>query len=126
MKKNLPEFEAGGGSDLARLNFPRSMFEVQRRTSNILSRQILVELEGVEPSSKQAAHVVSTCLAFPWLSGRGRRKASLPRPYPFNFTAVSGLCNCYPDFCDAPAATPPGRVSRGADGYLILDQAAIA
>lgn len=30
-----------------------------------------VELPGVEPGSKQAAKLVSTCLVFHWLSGTG-------------------------------------------------------
>ena len=34
--------------------------------------QNIVELEGVEPSSKQAAKVLSTCVAFCWLSGINR------------------------------------------------------
>ena len=35
-----------------------------------------VELEGFEPSSKRGANELSTCLAFSWLSGGGRMKAS--------------------------------------------------
>jgi len=42
-----------------------------------------VELQGVEPWSKQAAKVLSTCLAFSWFSGRDRQKATLSHPYSF-------------------------------------------
>jgi len=33
-----------------------------------------VELEGLEPSSKQAAKVLSTCLSFSWVFGFGPGK----------------------------------------------------
>lgn len=31
----------------------------------------VVELEGIEPSSKQETDMLSTCLVCPWLSGAG-------------------------------------------------------
>ena len=42
---------------------------------------LFVELEGVEPSSKQAAKLLSTCLSFDWLSGSDRSKKNQSDPY---------------------------------------------
>ena len=44
----------------------------KKETSGGLFR---VELEGVEPSSKQLTDVLSTCLSDGWLSGRLRTSA---------------------------------------------------
>ncbi len=41
---------------------------------------ILVELEGVEPSSKQAAKMFSTCLVSVWFSGTDRPETVLSVP----------------------------------------------
>jgi len=41
---------------------------------NTLAQCCFVELEGLEPSSKQAAKVLSTCLAFSWDFGFGPGK----------------------------------------------------
>ena len=49
-----------------------------------------VELEGVEPSSKQAVKMLSTCLAFGWLSGADRPKASQSEPYSLFSHSVTG------------------------------------
>ena len=82
---------------------------------------ISVELPGVEPGSKQSAKLLSTCLAFSWLSGAGRQKATQPKPYSLWFS------NCHRDvdnlilpFLMPGCGTPEGRASRGAIGRLIL------
>lgn len=41
-------------------------------------RRAKVELEGLEPSSKQIAEVLSTCLAGYWLSDKARKSAPKP------------------------------------------------
>ena len=48
-----------------------------------------VELEGVEPSSKQAAKWLSTCLAFYFLSGFNWLKANRLKPY--SLLSYSGI-----------------------------------
>ena len=45
----------------------------------------IVELEGVEPSSKRGSNLLSTCLASFWLSGRSATEATILHPYLLNF-----------------------------------------
>jgi hypothetical protein len=46
-------------------------------------RRAKVELEGVEPSSKQGTDTLSTCLSPYWLSGVAREEAPKPNLIPF-------------------------------------------
>ena len=46
---------------------------------------INVELEGVEPSSKQGNHTLSTCLFQPLVFERRQDLDHQPSPYPQNF-----------------------------------------
>ena len=45
----------------------------------------LVELEGVEPSSKQGSHMLSTCLSLPSVFVHGQDQSHLLMPYLLNF-----------------------------------------
>lgn len=45
----------------------------------------IVELEGVEPSSKRGSNLLSTCLASFWLSGKSATEAIILIPYLLNF-----------------------------------------
>jgi hypothetical protein len=49
-----------------------------------------VELEGFEPSSKQAAKMLSTCLVSVGLSGAGWSETDLPEPYSLLSRPVAG------------------------------------
>ena len=48
----------------------------------------IVELEGVEPSSKRGSNLLSTCLASFWLSGRSAIEATILHPYLLYFGKV--------------------------------------
>ena len=52
----------------------------------------LVELEGVEPSSKQVTERFSTCLACGWFSSRHRTRAPQADLSPKIFTSSAGRC----------------------------------
>ena len=45
-------------------------------TTQQFSYKLVVELEGVEPSSKQGNHTFSTCLSWPSLSGCDKTQAT--------------------------------------------------
>ena len=51
---------------------------------------LIVELEGVEPSSKQAVKLLSTCLASGWLSGADRPEAGQSEPYSLFSRSAAG------------------------------------
>ena len=53
--------------------------------------QDFVELEGVEPSSKQETNTVSTCLVGYWFSNQGWKSTSDPNLSPFSFAGDPGL-----------------------------------
>ena len=54
-------------------------YQVKQKSLNFSSSRtyhfLLVELEGIEPSSKRGNHKLSTCLSLPNFSSNGRTKA---------------------------------------------------
>ena len=47
----------------------------KKESSEIIRAFFMVELEGIEPSSKRGNHKLSTCLSLPKFSCRSRTKA---------------------------------------------------
>lgn len=80
-----------------------------------------VELRRVELRSKQAAKMLSTCLAVIGLSGFGRLTASQPLPYPLFLIDTPGSSTNQLNSDDASVGRLMSRVSREANSYLILD-----
>ncbi len=80
-----------------------------------------VELQGVEPWSKQAAKLLSTCLSFYWFSNWCRKKAIQHQSYPLYFTFAPKPYKSYPDIYYAPYETPSGEAFRGTASCLILN-----
>ena len=48
---------------------------IYKKKKPLIFRDFLVDLEGVEPSSKRGNHKLSTCLSLPKFSCSGRTKA---------------------------------------------------
>ena len=75
------QHQSKGISNFINKRYPLLKESIKKPTFRLAFYIHIVELEGVEPSSKQAAKVLSTCLAFSWFSGWSRQKATLLHPY---------------------------------------------
>ena len=58
---------------------------------------IFVELEGVEPSSKQGNHMLSTRLSLPSVFVHKQDQSHQPVPYPLNFIPAARPAETIPD-----------------------------
>ena len=63
-------------------------FRLPPAKKRVSHETLSVELEGVEPSSKQLTDVLSTCLSDGWLSGRLRTSAPKATRILCDFTGV--------------------------------------
>ena len=70
-----------------------------------------MEPEGVEPSSKQAAEMLSTSLVFVWLSAAVWYETDLAAAYLLKFRSRIEACARYLSFYDASFRTLDGRTS---------------
>ena len=74
-------------------------------------RRAKVELEGVEPSSKQGTDVISTCLSFYWLSGVAREEAPKTKPYSLYLVRQPGPLPNQPEIVLRPVIRPESGIS---------------
>ncbi len=58
----------------------------------------LVELEGIEPSSKQGNHMLSTCLSLPSIFECKQDQSHQFTPYPLSFVRVARRNSNYSRF----------------------------
>ena len=87
----------------------------------MLPVQVFVDLEGVEPSSKQGMNKLSTCLSPPSLSGAGKTGATNPHLILLNFTFTARPAKAISDFT-APLiqnASEPQLLSDVSSSYLV-------
>jgi len=61
---------------LRKRNFTHTIGLVALRKNRDTESGYKVELEGIEPSSRQGSNMLSTCLALAWFSGCSRPKAT--------------------------------------------------
>lgn len=59
-------------------------------------RRNVVEMEGIEPSSKQGSHTLSTCLFLPWVFVMQQDQDHQLHPYPLRVSlAARGYCQLF-------------------------------
>ena len=75
----------GAENSITSASYASDSLQQKKRVSH---ETLSVELEGVEPSSKQLTDVLSTCLSDGWLSGRLRTSAPKATRILCDFTGV--------------------------------------
>ena len=76
-----------------------------------LSLYLLVEMEGLEPSSKQGSHTLSTCLFLPSVFVMQQDQDHQLHPYPLKFHRQSEASVDYSRFYSTADQNASGRIA---------------
>ena len=86
---------------------------VENSNLSSLLFQSVVELEGIEPSSKRGNHALSTCLSLPSVFVRKQDQSHQLTPYPLNLRLWCEATNSYPRFYCTTMSTSFGKTAFG-------------